>query len=221
MRKKIGLIGMVLLALLLNACEMNASTPPPDVQASPTLVGMGVVEVALSQTAAVLAGESTPAVIVPEGTGTVTPPVTLPQDTPDPALPSPTTDPSILPTDAAPPPQQPVQTDKPESYTLRQGEFIYCIARRFDVDPDETLKMNGLWDSETIYPGLTIKIPVNTSFPGVRARTPHPATYTVQSGDTIFSIACLYGDVRPGQIANANGLPEPFTLTPGSQLQIP
>jgi len=226
--KKIGLISLVLLAFLLNACEQSVSSAPPTLvsaQASPPVdVNMDTIAIAASQTAAA----STPATVVLEGTGTATPPGTLPLVTPDPSLPSPTPDGSVpvLPTDAsvAPPVQPTVQTEKPTTYTLQQGEFIFCLARRFNVDPDETLRINGLWDSETIYPGLTVKIPVNTTFPatyGQRALTAHPATYTVTANDTIYSIACRYGDVDPISIANANGLAAPYDLTVGAQLNIP
>ena len=45
------------------------------------------------------------------------------------------------------------------NYTLQNGEFVFCIARRFNVDPDEILALNGLFDSQTVYPGLVLKIP--------------------------------------------------------------
>jgi LysM repeat protein len=222
MSKKFGLIVLVLLALTLtlSACSMSASTPPPATpkknrpQASPTsdvVDPMVQLQIVASQTAAALAGipfdpnaTAAPAVDVP---ATAIPPV-------DPGLPTPTGN--------APVPQPPVQTVRPETYTLQQGEFIFCLARRFDVDVDQTLALNGLVDSETLQPGLTVKIPASGSFAGVRARTPHPATYTVQSSnETIYSIACLYGDVDPLNIAAVNGLAAPYTLTVGAQLQIP
>jgi LysM repeat protein len=42
----------------------------------------------------------------------------------------------------------------------------------------------------------------------------------VQSGETIFCIGRAYG-VLPGAIAQANGLPQTFTILPGQVLQIP
>src|SRR5690606_3962464 len=33
---------------------------------------------------------------------------------------------------------------RPSTYTLQKGEFPYCIARRFNVDPTQLLSMSGL-----------------------------------------------------------------------------
>jgi LysM repeat protein len=110
----------------------------------------------------------------------------------------------------------------PTTYTLQQGEFPYCIARRFDVDPNRLLSVNGFDSSTVASPGLTLTIPQGTGgFPPPRALREHPGTYTVQSGDTIYGIACLFGDVDPIAIAQANGLSEPYSLTAGTTLNIP
>jgi LysM repeat protein len=41
------------------------------------------------------------------------------------------------------------------------------------------------------------------------------------AGDTIYTIACAFGDVDPNAIIVVNGLESPYTLTPGQVLQIP
>lgn len=232
MSKKFGLIVLVVLALSLGACDRSASQAP---LASPTVQsdfpqpldnqGMGVVEIAASQTAVALTGVplGTPVVVVSDVTATETPLGGLPligtpiTDTP---LPSPTVDVNAITITNTPLPT--VQTTRPATYTLKDGEFIFCLARRFDVDPDQMLSLNGLHDSETIYPGLTVKVPSSGSFPGPRALKAHPATYIVRADDTIYSVACQYGDVDPVNIAAANGMTAPpYTLTVGAQLQIP
>lgn len=110
----------------------------------------------------------------------------------------------------------------PSTYTLQEGEFPYCIARRFNVDPGTLLAVNGMTPSSAVSPGMTLTIPQSAGeFPPPRALRSHPTTYTVQSGDTIYSIACLFGDVDPNAIAAANGLASPYTLTPGTVLNIP
>jgi LysM repeat protein len=111
---------------------------------------------------------------------------------------------------------------RPSTYTLQPGEFPYCIARRFDVDPDALLSLNGLSNGTIYRPNLSLRIPQSGSFPGTRALRNHPATYTVSSSsETIYGIACLFGDVDPATIAQANNLAAGAALTSGQQLSIP
>ncbi len=109
----------------------------------------------------------------------------------------------------------------PNSYTVHRGEFPYCLARRFDVNPVNLLSVNGLSESSFLHEGMTLKIPKNSNFPGKRALKNHPTTYTVSSGDTIYSIACEFGDVDPLSIAEVNGLSSPYKLTSGQKITIP
>jgi LysM repeat protein len=111
---------------------------------------------------------------------------------------------------------------RPASYTLQNGEFPYCIARRFNVDPDALLRASGLTSPDVYYPGLTLTIPQSGAFPGSRMLANHPATYTVaSSAETIYSIACKFGDVDPASIASSNNIAVSAKLTVGQQLQIP
>ncbi len=113
---------------------------------------------------------------------------------------------------------------RPASYTLQSGEFPYCIARRFNVDPDELLSLSGLSSSQanSLSAGTVLKIPQSGSFPGDRALASHPTTYTVVSSDeTIYGVACKFGDIDPATIASANGISASASLTAGQQLQIP
>lgn len=113
---------------------------------------------------------------------------------------------------------------RPTTYTLQKGEFPYCIARRFDVDPNQLLSLSGLTMQEaySLVSGTILTIPQSGSFPGNRALTAHPATYTVVSStETVYSVACKYGDIDPNAIASANNISVNATLTVGQQLQIP
>ncbi len=111
---------------------------------------------------------------------------------------------------------------RPPTYTLQNGEFPFCIARRFNVDPDALLRASGLTSPDIYYPGLTLTIPQSGAFPGGRMLANHPAAYTVaSSAETIYSIACKFGDVDPASIASANNIAASAKLTIGQQLQIP
>ena len=111
---------------------------------------------------------------------------------------------------------------RPSTYTLQTGEFPYCIARRFNVDPDALLNASGLTSPDVYYAGLTLTIPQSGAFPGSRMLASHPTTYTVISGDeTIYSIACKFGDVDPAAIASATGISISAKLTAGQPIKIP
>jgi LysM repeat protein len=112
---------------------------------------------------------------------------------------------------------------RPATYTLQNGEYPYCIARRFNVDPDELLSVNGLSSSQTVYAGKVLTIPqTGHPFPGDRMWHNHPDTYTVDAAsETVYGIACYYGDLDPALIAQTNGISVNASLTVGQSLTIP
>ena len=127
---------------------------------------------------------------------------------------------------AGSPPAEPVNyvvatPGRPNTYELQPGEFIYCIARRFDVNPVDLLVLNGLGGDPFLQPGYVLSIPQSGSFPGERSLIDHPATYTVAAGETIFSIACAFGDVSPDMIALQNHLSWPVNFSAGDVIIIP
>jgi LysM repeat protein len=112
----------------------------------------------------------------------------------------------------------------PTTYTTQPGEFPYCIARRLNVDPDELYALNGLSYGEIYYPnGMVLKIPqTGNPFPGTRSLRNHPTQYTVTtSNETIYGVACIFGDVLPEDIASLNDLSISNSLIEGQVLQIP
>ena len=111
---------------------------------------------------------------------------------------------------------------RPATYVLQQGEFPYCIARRYNLNPDDLLSINGITDGGLFYPGRMLTIPQSGSFPGDRSLHNHPDTYTVDSSDTtIYGVACYYGDIFPEAIASANNLSLSSNLSFGQKLTIP
>ena len=223
------LLVTVILVIGLSACERPASVAPKGAT-SPTVPEggfpvpgttedvMGQLESFATQTAIALSGGA-PAV---QPTAATTPgapaPTAAAQATtaPQPAQPqaaSPSKTPIVVPT-ATP--------GKPNSWTLHAGEHPFCIARRFDINPTDLLDASGLSAGSSYSVGTVLKIPNNArDFPGGRSLKKHPDTYTVGSKDTIYSIACEYGDADPYAIAAANGLSAPYKLSNGQELYIP
>ncbi len=233
------LTGLIVLALTVVACTRSASKAPATVAETGGTVSSGEGGAAgeggqqVDVMATMLAqGQMTQTAIAAqmgggagEGTGGGEGPTNTPspeQQPPTPTL-TPTPVPQATSSAATPVPTSVASTGEvPESYTLHEGEFPYCLARRFNVDPDELLSLNGMSRGQQVYAGTTLRIPKGgKTFPAERALLPHPTTYTVVAGDTLYSIACKFGDVWPEDIANANGLSLDASLTAGTTLQIP
>jgi LysM repeat protein len=217
-RRFMILIVLVSLVTSLAGCQLSASTPPPT---SPTVdSAMGTLQAELgniaTQTAAA-GGGATPQATQPPVSGTETSPASTaaatPQVTEPPQTAAPTSPPVVVPTPTP---------GLPTTYQLQKGEFPFCIARRFNLNVSELLSLNGLGLNTVVPVGYTLKIPqTGNKFSGERALKAHPTSYTVRSGDTIYSIACEFGDVDPNAIILANNLSKPYTLTAGTTIQIP
>jgi LysM repeat protein len=202
------LLAIILLIASLTACTLKGSTGIPSEEPGgefpvPEDENMGDLDAYATQTAAAIPPASVPTSVV---ANTATPlPVAMPTAT------------------VAPPPL-PVATEgnPPATYVIQKGEFPFCIARRFNVNQSELLALNGLNVNSKVSVGATLKIPqTGNHFVSERSLKSHPATYTVVSGDTIYTIACKFGDVGPDMIALANNLSSPYTVTVGQTLQIP
>jgi len=224
--------------VFLVSCQRSASPSPIVILSTPTHAaglatspanGLGSVQIIGTQTAMAQAKLS--------GTATPIGAVALPTSTPfgTPALP--TITPLIPPTGGAPtmigistpiPGTTPViivptsTPGHPSSYTLMQGDYPYCIARRFNVNQTELLNMNNISSNQVLQPGTVISIPqTGNPFIGPRTLRNHPTTYLVGSNETIYGIACLFGDVDPNQIIAANNLVAPYTVHINQVLNIP
>jgi len=201
MTKKMGtvIVFLAIFSMILSGCNRPASKGPMDMQeeqmTTPIIINTNS---SLPATQTDVAKYVSTATLLPAGQ-TVVPPTSTPEPT----------EVVLIPTITA-----------PEEYTVQAGETIFCLARRFDVDPDDILSVNN--SSGSLYPGDVLNIPQNSEWPGEsRVLNPHPDTYTVEAGDTVYSIACFYGDVSPEAIIAVNQLEEPYELTAGQTLSIP
>ena len=226
---------LLVVAVLLSACEQPYSTPPavtntpidpnsffstPIPSGEPS--NMQDVENISTQTALAASGATQPAVISTStlalaGASSVTPTPIIalnPTNTATQAV-------VVVPTSTTVP-----TGSRPSTYVLKNGEFPYCIARRFNVDPDQLLSLSGLssFQADSLSAGTVLTIPQSGSFPGDRSWHDHPATFTVGSTydtRTVYGVACYYGDIEPSVIAQNNGISVDATLTVGQTLNIP
>ena len=96
-------------------------------------------------------------------------------------------------------------------YTVKSGDTLWSVAKKFGISVDELKKANNL-TSNSLSIGQKLVIPSEKE-------TTSQNVYTVQSGDTLYSIAKKY-DVSVDAIKEANNLPNNI-LTIGQILIIP
>jgi LysM repeat protein len=235
MVKKLSVIIIIGLAvtLFLISCSRSASQSPQVVLATPTgkvnvtvqqPTGVGQIEMIgttqMLQTMTAIYHQTqaaqtlNPTVGHPTSTPYGTPPPIVLPTSAGPTLPAGTTPIIVVPTSTP---------GHPSTYTLMQGEYPYCIARRFNVNQTELQTLNGISDTTLLQPGSVLKIPQSGNpFVGARALNPHPTVYTVRlATETLYSVACNFGDVDPIQIIAANNLVSPYTLHINQTLNIP
>jgi len=102
-----------------------------------------------------------------------------------------------------------------QEYVVQHGDTLYSIASRFGTTVDAIQRANAIVNPTYISVGQRLIIP--------QGSTPPPAggtTYTVQPGDTLYSIAAKFGK-NVWDIVVANNLSEPYWILVGQVLTIP
>lgn len=112
-----------------------------------------------------------------------------------------------------------------ESYVVSPGDTLYSIAQRYGMSVDRIAGLNGIQNPSLIYAGQQIMLGATSGGPLADEQqntAPVTDTYTVQSGDTLWSIAASFG-ITVAQLveANRNHIPDQNLIYPGQQLVIP
>lgn len=106
-------------------------------------------------------------------------------------------------------------------YTVRPGDTLFLIARRFEMRLDRLVAANPqITDPDVIYPGQKICIP-RRHIPPLPPEVPGCIFYMVRPGDTLFMIARRFG-VDLQDLINANPqIDDPDVIYPGQVICIP
>lgn len=104
-------------------------------------------------------------------------------------------------------------------YTVRYGDTLSEIARKYGTTYQQLANINGISNPNLIYPGQVLVIYGNSGN-GNASQGTVSATYTVRSGDCLSVIGARLG-VSWQSIAQANGITSPYTIYPGQVIAIP
>lgn len=99
-------------------------------------------------------------------------------------------------------------------YTVQWGDTLYALARRYNTTVEAIVALNALPNANFIRVGQVLSIPGSAPSPGAGT------VYTVQPGDTLYSLARRYGTTVEA-IQQANGIVNPWYIRVGQQLTIP
>ena len=103
-------------------------------------------------------------------------------------------------------------------YTVQPGETLSGIARLYGSTVQAIINVNNIVNPNLIYPGTVLLIPVEEDeYPGA---PPGSLIYTVQPGDTLYTISLLFG-VSVQSILALNNIPAPSQIYPGLKIVLP
>ena len=91
-----------------------------------------------------------------------------------------------------------------ESYTVKKGDTLYSISKRFNISIESLSENNDINDPSVLYPGMKLKI---------------PGGYTVKKGDTYYGVALKHG-MTLEQLFELNNLSSDVLLFPGQVLSV-
>lgn len=98
---------------------------------------------------------------------------------------------------------------KPQTYTVKSGDTLTSIARRFGVNVNDLAKDNEIKKGQTLSLGQKITGPATTQ-----------KAYVVQTGDTVFSIAKRFS-VSAAALADENDIKTSAAIKKGQKLSLP
>jgi LysM repeat protein len=219
---------LVCAALLITSCTREATTDalptnppegvggggePPALQATNAAAMELLLAQGLTQTAQAAGGGGIPGLntAVP---GAITPTPLVAQQTPVP-VPAVTAAPTATKATTAI-----AVTSNPSTYTVQSGEWLYSIARKFNITPQALIAANPQINvNSVLQPGTVLNIPSGSS-PVPGAATTGEKTYVVKPGENLFRIA-LNNGTNYQTLAQLNNIPAPYTVHAGQVLKLP
>ena len=108
----------------------------------------------------------------------------------------------------------PPQNSSTVAYTVKKGDTLSEIAKRYGTTVNEIASLNNISNPNIIYVGQYLVIPTTSN-----AQVSTSTTYTVKSGDTLSGIANMFGTTYQ-KLAEINGISNPNKIYPGQVLKV-
>lgn len=109
----------------------------------------------------------------------------------------------------------------PDRYhTVRRGDTLSTIARRYDTNLRKLLELNALNSRHFIRVGQVLRLPIPAGSTVTMAQIPSDGRYTIRMGDTISRISKKFG-VSDKVLAQSNGIVNRNRIQVGQVLIIP
>lgn len=106
-------------------------------------------------------------------------------------------------------------TSSSNYHTIRRGESLGIIASKYGMTVTQLKQMNNM-KSNTIHAGKKLKVRST----GIAATASSNAIYTVQKGDSMYSISKKYPGLTVSKLQKLNNMKESDLLRPGMKLKI-
>jgi len=103
-------------------------------------------------------------------------------------------------------------------HVIRQGQAMWTIAAYYDVDLNYLYLINGLTEGDVLHPGDEVTVRLADGQEPPPTPTP-PLTYTIQDGDSAWSIALKHG-IELGFLYLLNNMTEDSMLHPGNEVVV-
>jgi LysM repeat protein len=105
------------------------------------------------------------------------------------------------------------------TYTVRAGDTITQIARKFQLSSNQLLQINNLQANSLLVPGQKLKLVANAIVPASQSKANAATVHVVKRGDTVNSIAKQHG-ISITTVLAMNKLSATAIIFPGQRLLI-